>query len=343
MNNNNSESEEEVRRKSYDEKNYESGIIRKKKGNDYEYFYVKNNKPVSKSDMERIKKLKIPPMWNSVWVSGDKNSSIQVVGLDKKNKKQYIYHQHHIAKAEKEKFIRLYKFIKAMPKLDQALKENSKLPDYSLKRVIVTMLTLVKELHIRVGKEQYARENKSYGISSLKKSHIKIEGDYIKLRFRGKSKQNLSYTFLDPVVRKHIQSLLKLEGEKIFQYVEDDKIKRVTDMDLNHYIKENMGSDFTVKDFRTYAANLRFVKSILGETQKRLPKDNKTIKKNITNAIQTTAHHLRHTKSISKKSYIMNFTIELYQNNPEYFVKRKYDDPEIVLLDLLKAYKQTID
>src|SRR5690606_19961186 len=96
------------------------------------------------------------------------------------------------------------------------------------------------------------------------------------------------------------------------------------------------------KDFRTYAANYHFVQAILNETKKRSPKNEKIIKKNVTRALKTTAHYLRHTKAISKKSYVMNFCIDMYYKNPEYFVKRKYDDPNLVLIDLLQFYKTTI-
>jgi len=168
---------------SYDEKNYESGIIRIPFNKDYKYYYVKTKHIVSKEDLERIKKLNIPPAWNNVWISSDKKSDIQVVGIDSKNRKQYKYNEAHIAAAEKQKFLRLYDFILSIPKLKKILTSHQKLHVYEKNRVIATMLYLVKELHFRVGKEQYAKENKSYGISSLKKTHIKITDNLVKFNF----------------------------------------------------------------------------------------------------------------------------------------------------------------
>jgi len=327
----------------FDKKNYNDGIARRKTKNEFIYYYIKNNRKVGKTVMERIKKLGIPPAWIDVWVSSDTESSIQVTGIDSKNRKQYRYHQDHIKAATQEKFLRLYDFIKAMPKLDKILKKHKKLSQYSFDRVIVSMLTLIKELHMRVGKECYAKTNKSYGVSSLKKTHVKIKGDEIHFKFKGKSNKKLSYVFEDDILKKHIKSLLKLKGEKLFQFIDDDKkIKRVTDTDLNLYIQEYMGDEFTCKDFRTYAANYYFVKSILIETKKRKPINKKTINKNILNAIENTAHYLRHTQAISKKSYITDYFVSLYKTNPKYFSSRKNKDTDTILLSLLRKYKKEI-
>jgi DNA topoisomerase-1 len=330
-------------RVSHDIKYYQEGISRKKVGDIFVYYYIKNEKEVTKADLNRITKLKLPPAWTDVWISSDPDASIQAIGIDIKGRKQYKYHDYHVQEAEKEKFLRLFNFIKAIPSLEKIIKIHSKLHNYHKNRVIVTMLSLVKELHMRVGKEQYARENKSYGISSLKKKHMKINGDLITFRFKGKSRQKLFYSIRDEDLKSHLQILLKLEGDKLFQYIdENNKIKKVSDTDLNQYIQTYMGEEFSIKDFRTYGANYYFTRAILNETSKRKPKDDKSKKKNILKALKTTAHYLKHTKAISKKSYVMNFTIEMYQNNPEWFIDKKNQDPNEVLLDILKLYKKNI-
>lgn len=329
----------EPRDQSYDEKNYETGIIRVPIKDGYNYFYVKDNKKVSDKDLKRILSLKLPPAWNNVWISGNARSDIQAVGVDSKGRKQYKYNEKHALEAEHKKFIRLYDFLKQLPKLNRTIGTHSRENVYNINHVIATMLKLVQALHMRVGKEQYAKENKSYGISSLKKTHVKIDGDTIRFRFKGKSNQMLSYTTHDKLIAEHINLLLKLEGEKLFQYIDtENKIKRVDDMDLNNYIQTYMGKDFTIKDFRTYAANYYFVKALLNET--RLHGNN--IKKNILNAVKVSAKHLSHTKSISKKAYIMSFCIDLYTEHPEFFISRKYEDANNVLEEILKLYKKSI-
>lgn len=328
---------------SYDEKHYESGIIRvlKKTGEKftYDYFYVKNKRPVTKEDMERITKLKLPPAWNNVWISSDKKSDIQAVGIDSKGRKQYKYNEKHTIAAEKTKFLRLFDFIHALPKLNRNLHKHNNLHVYNKNSVIATMLELVKELHFRIGKEQYAKENKSYGISSLKKSHIKIDGDLIKFNFKGKSNQRLSYSLRDPKIRTHLQMLLRLDGEKLFQYIdESNSIRHVSDLDINQYIQTYMGKEFSAKDFRTYAANFYFIKALLNETKKH----SNNIKKNIINALKVSAKHLSHTRNISKKSYVMSYCIDLYVSHPEFFISRKFNDPKDVLVDVLKSYKVNV-
>jgi len=311
-------------------------IYRKLVNSKYQYYYSTSNNPVSTIDLTRISNLKIPPNWSDVQVSTSSRSSIQATGLDSKSRKQYIYHQLHIKRAEEQKFVRLYNFVKSTKQLDSALNKDSKLEHYSYNKVIATMLILVRDLHMRVGKEVYARVNKSYGVSSIRKKHVFIEDDdLIRFRFKGKSNIRLSYTLRDPEIIKHIKLLMKLKGDRLFQYVDQtSKIKPVTDVDLNNYIQKHIGNEFTVKDFRTYSSNFYFIKSLLEETKL---KDNNT-KKNIVNAIKKSSYYLKHTKAISKKSYILNFMIDMYNDDIEYFINSKNKDPDLVLLDILKKY-----
>lgn len=332
---------------SYDEKHLMEGISRKKYGNVFVYYYIDSKQEVNSKDLERIKMLKIPPAWTDVWIAQDADSMIQVIGKDARGRKQYKYHQVHIDKATQEKFVRLYSFIKSIPKLEKTMLEDNSLPFYTKNKILSLMLQMVKDYQMRVGKEIYAKTNKSYGISSLRKRHVKIQSNVIYLKFKGKSNQRLSYTINNEYYIKCIKMLMKLEGDKLFQYITIDnfgneQVKSVTDKDLNEYIQKNMGQEFTIKDFRTYGANLYFIKALLSETKKRTPKNRKTIKKNLMNAFKTTAKQLKHTGTVSKKSYVMNFAIELYQNSPEYFVKNKNADPHDIVLDLLKLYKKNI-
>lgn len=328
----------------YDEKNYNNGIYRVlQNDNTYKFFYIKNNQLITKKDELRINKLKIPPIWKNVWISINPATDIQVIGTDSKERKQYIYNQTHIKDAEKEKILRLYKFIQVIPNLNKIILEHSKLNPYNKNRVISTMLQIVKQLHLRVGKEKYAKENKSYGISSLKKKHIKILNDVIYFNFKGKSNQRLHYSLYDHNIRIHLMLLIKLEGENLFKYIdENEKIRKINDTDLNQYIQKYMGKQFTIKDFRTYAANFNFIKYLLDETKKRDPLNNNNIKKNIRKAIEHTAYKLRHTKNISKKSYIINFIIDFYFHYSNYFINHKNDDVNDVLSDLINKYKHKI-
>jgi len=202
------------------------------------------------------------------------------------------------------------------------------------------MLIIIKELFLRVGKEEYAKHNESYGISSLKKKHIKLNNGIIQFKFKGKSNQMLEYSLKNKYVYDHIKKMLQLDGDKLFKYVDNDKIKKISYVDINKYIQKYMGKEFSAKDFRTYAANFYFIKMVLNNTRKNFPKNNKIIKNNLYDAIEKTAKYLRHTKFISKKSYIMDFCVELYQTNTEFFVKNKNEDPNDVLLKIFKMAKK---
>jgi len=173
----------------------------------------------------------------------------------------------------------------------------------------------------------------------MKKSHVKFDKDLVKFDFKGKSNQRLHYSIRSNNIKSHLQMLMKLDGEKLFQYIdENNKIKKVSDTDLNQYIQQYMGKEFTIKDFRTFGANYHFIQALLNE----IKKHSNNIKKNILNSIKITAKFLKHTKTISKKSYVMSYSIDLYTKNPEFFVSRKYYDPLRVLLDVLKLYRKNI-
>jgi DNA topoisomerase-1 len=332
---------------SYDERHYEDGIYRQRNGSTFEYYYINNDEKVSNKDIERIKGLKIPPAWIEVWIARDPSSAIQAIGRDSRGRKQYRYNRIHIEEADHKKFIRLRNFIKQLPPFNKILMEHSKLPMYEKNRITSLMIRIVQDHNLRLGKNIYARTNKSYGISSLRKRHVTIYNNTVILKFMGKSKQKLHYTISNPFYVKSIRMLMKLDGDRLFQYVTTtpggrEKVSNICDADLNKYIQEHMSSDFSIKDFRTHGANYYFIKSLLSETRKRAPKNRKVIKKNLSNAIKSTARQLKHTGAVSRKSYILEFAIELYQNTPEFFVEKKNEDPNIVLLLLLKTYQKNM-
>jgi DNA topoisomerase-1 len=208
------------------------------------------------------------------------------------------------------------------------------------------MLMVIKELNMRVGKECYAKTNKSYGVSSMKKSHVTINKEKMvaKFNFKAKSNKQVQYTLTNPNIVQELVLLMELDGEKMFQYKSDaGNILRVSDVDMNQYIQERMGKDFSCKDFRTYAANFYFIKALLKETKKRNPTTQKIAKKNISLAQENTAYYLRHTKSISKKSYTMDLIRDMYMNNSDFFIQNKNKQPLTILLDVLKIYKEEIN
>jgi len=312
----------------------------------FKYYYILNNNLVSDNDLDRIYKLGLAPAYDKVWVSSDPESKIQATGIDAKGRKQYRYHEKYIKGSNVKKFLRLYKFIKAVPKLDKNIEKDIKGSTQSKNYVIALMIYIVRETNIRVGKEYYARTNKSYGISSLKKSHIKIDAvkNRVKFNFKAKSNKQVQYTIDNPLIVKELKNIIKIDGEKLFLYKSETNgnYNRVSDVDLNKYIQDKMGKQFTMKDFRTYAANYYFIKALLKETRNKNPINQKIAKKNISNAQQITAYYLRHTKSISKKSYTMELIREKYMNDSNYFIENKNKSPLTILINILKLYKKNL-
>jgi len=312
----------------------------------FKYFHMSDNKPVSDEEQIRINKLGLAPAYEDVWVSDDPKTKIQATGIDAKGRKQYRYTQIHVEEAGVDKFLRLYKFIKLIPKLDKAMDEDLLKPDFTKNKTICIMLAIVKELNMRVGKECYAKTNKSYGVTSMKKSHVKIDTEKMiaKFNFKAKSNKQVQYTLENKDVVKQLITLMDLEGEKLFQYKnESGNILRATDVDLNQYIQDKIGKDFSCKDFRTYAANFYFIKALLKETKKRNPVTQKIAKKNISLAQENTAYYLRHTKSISKKSYTMDLIRDMYMNESDFFIENKNKQPLTILLEVLRIYKEKIN
>ena len=307
------------------------------------YYYYHNDKPVLKKDMDRINKLGIPPAYTDVWISIDPNSKIQATGYDDRGRKQYRYHTKHIKDAERSKFLKMYKFIKVLPKLDKKITNDyNQLKMYGKNTIIAFMLLLINKYNIRVGKECYSQANNSYGITSLKKTHLyKLENGNIQLKFKAKSNKNVSYTIKDKKFIDLFNELLKLDGEKLFQYIkEDGSIYKVNDTDLNKYIQSTIGKEFTTKDLRTYSANINFIIALLNETKKNKPITKTIIKSNLDKAQESTANSLKHTKNISKKSYTVSLIRELYLTNTQWFIDNIKTDPINLLTQILKIYKE---
>lgn len=324
---------------SYDEKHYNTGIIRIKNKEKFEYVYTKNNKPILKKDLMRILELKIPPNWNYVWISGVPTSEIQVIGIDGKNKKQYIYSQEHKNKATINKFKNLITFIKLLPKLKNIIKEHSKLNDFSKKKVMSTMIKIILLSGIRAGKEFHAKLNKSYGICSLRKKHVKLKNGKVYLHFKGKSNIEHSHIIDNIEIHNHLKNLLKLKisdknDDKLFLYIDKitKKIKKADEHDLNKYLHKYLDKNIVIKDLRTYLVNYLLVENLLNNTN--VNKKN-NIKKNIINSINKTADFIQHTSSICKKSYIHPKIINKYIADIDFFINNKHEDPLKVLSKIL--------
>lgn len=341
---------------SYDEKNYDKGILRinitKNKDENtnpkdyiFEYRYTKNNELVKdKEILERINNLKIPYVWDYVWISNDPNTPIQVIGHDKSGKKQYLYNQKHILESATKKFNNLNLLVKLMPKLQKLINEHSKINNYyDKKKILSTIIQIILLTGMRAGKEFHAKKSDTYGITSLRKKHVKVKDDKLIFNFKGKSNIMHYHEIKDNEIIKHIKELLKLcknEDDKLFHYKKNGLIKKIDEFTLNNYLHKYLHKDIVIKDLRTYLVNYLLIKNIIKECKKlknKLNNDNnkeKILKKIGRNAIKETADFIQHTISVSKKNYIDPRIINKLMNNHKFFTDNLNKRPSDLLYSI---------
>jgi DNA topoisomerase-1 len=269
-----------------------------KKGNKY-YFNKSQQEITNEKTINHLNSIRVPPAWNNVWYASDKKCHIQVHGIDNSGKKQYILSQEWVNNSKFEKFNRMKTFIKCL----SAFKNNIKLNKTNVisKEIIIKLLfNLLIDIHIRVGNEKYAEKNKTYGLTTLRQKHLVLKDNKYYLSFLGKSK--IKHLIEIPEIYNQIMKKLSLNttNSPLFYWYENKTtIKTISSEELNNYLKDNMGSSYTCKDFRTYSANMLFIKAFLKNSKK-----NNSVKKVIIKSIDDSAVLLGHTRNICKKSYI---------------------------------------
>lgn len=281
------------------------------------YKHSNNNKVVSQKIENKIKKLGIPPAYKKVWLSKKFNNKVQAISFDKKNRRQYKYHQSFVEKGKISKYRRLKKFIKKQSTLKKKIKEDMNRPIFDKKQTISYMFSIMIKTNIRVGNKKYCTENGSYGLTTMLKRHL--TPDFV-FKFKGKSGINHSLRITDNKIQKFLKRLKKIPGVELFKYKENDTFKVITSNDMNEYLQETIGEDFTCKDFRTLSSNLYFIKYI---RQLEIPVNKTSIKKNITQSLNKTAEKLGHNRSTSKNSYVSPKIIKKYVKYPNTFYRTK--------------------
>ena len=288
------------------------GIIRSKKGKGYMYAYA--GKAIhKKEDIKRIRSLAIPPSWTSVWICTRANGHIQATGLDLRKRKQYRYHPLWSVLRNETKFHRMIEFGKALPALRQQLEIDLGQRNLSAAKVIATVVKLMESTYIRVGSGEYEKQNGSHGLTTLKDKHVVITGDTIKFSFRGKKGVNHNITLKSKRLARIVKNCREIPGAELFQYYDEEGNKHAIDSGMiNSYIKETTGSDFTSKDFRTWAGSLNLLRSLqaLGEAVTQAEQ-----KKNIVAALDEVSLKLGNTRTVCKKYYVHPGLIALYEQN----------------------------
>ena len=318
------------------------GYTRKAKGDDFEYFDTEGKAVGDEQRLLRIKRLAIPPAWADVWISPTANGHMQATGRDARNRKQYIYHERWREMRDENKYERIVSFGKALPKIRRRVSKDLSLPGLPRNKVVAAIVQLLEDSFIRVGNEEYARENKSFGLTTMQDRHVDVKGSKMRFRFRGKSGIKHDVDVTDRRIAKIVLKLQDLPGQELFQYVdENDEVCAVTSQDVNDYLREITGEDFTAKDFRTWAGTVfaAVALSTVGgfETKKQA-------KANVKDAIGAVSKILRNTPAICRKCYIHPAVLETYlSGEPIEGLKRTIEkaltreDVEAAILKFLKT------
>src|SRR5215217_824389 len=275
---------------------------------------------LTKTDLDRIDALKIPPAWTDVFINPAANGRVQAIGKDTAGRWQYLYHESHTRTQELRKFRRITKFAKAIPQMRVTVARHLRQQGLTRERVLAAVLRILSTCFMRPGSEVYASEHGSYGIATLRRKHVTVKGEVIEFDFPGKSGVRQQRQLRDRQVARVIRKTIKLPGYNVFKYVNgDDKPVVVTRRHINEYIKEVMGSSFSAKDFRTWAGTLVCACALARNER-------------IVAAIKETAEVLGNTPAVCRGSYVCPEIISSFE-------KGQIIDASITNLDDLIGFR----
>lgn len=322
-----------------------AGITRSGSKTRFKYLNPDGSRVTDLFTKNRITSLVIPPAWTDVWISPTGNTHLQATGTDQKGRKQYIYHKEWERLCQEAKFDRVELFGKHLPTIRERLERDMTSRGLTERRILATVVWLLEHTFIRVGNEEYARENKSFGLTTLRNRHVDIDGDRIRFAFTGKSGIDHEEEITNPVVVKTIKKCIELPGYEVFQYYDENKERRAVDSaQVNEYLQEITKEKITAKDFRTWGGTMLSAQILcqLGPTS-----DKEIIKSNLTKTAKRVSGHLGNTPKVCRSYYIHPTVFTTYEKNilipyiTEYRQKSKTENlkpTEFAVLQLLRQY-----
>jgi DNA topoisomerase-1 len=286
------------------------GLTRHKRGKGFVY-RGPDGKPVKDAaTLARIRALAIPPAYTEVWICPTENGHLQATGRDARRRKQYRYHPRWREVRDEVKYGRMLAFGAALPVIRARTKSDLEADGLPREKVLAALVQLLEKTLIRIGNEEYARTNKSFGLTTMRDGHVEVKGSTLIFEFRAKSGIQQTVDLREPKLAKTVKKCQDLPGQTLFQYVDEDGVRQTVDSgDVNDYLREITGQEFTAKDFRTWAGTvlaacaLREFEEFSSETQ---------AKKNIVQAIESVARKLGNTKAVCRKCYVHPAVLDAY-------------------------------
>ena len=286
------------------------GITRKRSGKGWRYADAKGRTIKDYWERKRIDQIAVPPAYTDVWICPKANGHIQATGRDDRGRKQYRYHPKWTEARDTAKYERMVGFAQLLPALRERVAADMRRQGLPREKVAATLVALLEKTLIRVGNEDYAKENKSFGLTTLRNRHLDIEGSNLRFDFKGKSGKMWNLDLRDRRVAKVVRSIQELPGQQLFQYVDEDgKRQPISSSDVNDYLREITGQDVTAKDFRTWAGTV-LASMALAEFEAVDSESRR--KKNIKAAIESVAKRLGNTPTICRKCYVHPRVLDSY-------------------------------
>jgi DNA topoisomerase-1 len=279
-----------------------SGITRKRVGTGWAYYTPEGGRITDTGERKRINALAIPPAWTQVWICPDADGHIQATARDARGRTQYRYHPAYREARDHSKFRHMLEFSEVLPVLRERIERDLRAPDHSRRQLLATVVRLLDRTLIRVGNDEYARENNSFGLTTLRRRHVRVDGEVLCFTFRGKSGVEHSITLEDPRLARIIQRCQDLPGHELFQYLDAKKKRQsVSSDDVNMYLRELTGRDITAKDVRTWGGTMLAAVELrsMGAAASRREAD-----RNILRAIDAVAERLGNTRAVCRKYYV---------------------------------------
>ncbi len=286
------------------------GYTRKKHGDDFQFYDTSGKLIRDETKLLRIRRLAVPPAYRDVWISPSANGHIQATGRDDRGRKQYRYHERWRAVRDENKYDRMIVFGNALPKIRRRLNQDLALPGLEREKVLATVVQLLERTLIRVGNEEYAKENKSFGLTTMRNRHVEVTGSKFSFRFRGKSGVHHDVDVKDRRIAKTIRKLQDLAGQELFQYLDEKgEAQNLTSQDVNDYLREITSENFTAKDFRTWAGT---VLAAMALNVQETFSTKKQAKANVRDAVVAVSKILGNTPAICRKCYVHPAVLETY-------------------------------
>jgi DNA topoisomerase I len=277
------------------------GITRVPAGGGFRYRRPGGRPVTDRPTLDRIARLAIPPAWTGVWICPHADGHIQATGRDARRRKQYRYHQRWREVRDRTKFGRMIEFAQALPRIRRAVAAELRRPGHTREKVLATVVRLLETTSIRVGGEEYARQNRSYGLTTMQDQHVAVRGAEVRFRFRGKSGKAHTVDLRDQALARIVRNCQEIPGQRLFQYIEHGHRRAIDSGDVNEYIRDISDGDFTAKDFRTWAGTTLVAGCLVACAE---PSSATAAKREILGAVDAAARRLGNTRAVCRASYV---------------------------------------